>query len=300
MSAPFMQFYTGDYLRDTQHLTTEQHGAYLLLLMAMWHRCGWLPNDPGTLARLSRLTKSRWLKISPSILAFMHAEGDLLTQKRLLSEFEKASEKSEKRRRAGAIGNDVKSLKSNNSPVANGNALRPHSPEPDSERRKKKKEDSPSLALGDGFEDWYKIYPRHIDPKDARRAYDKALAKVGHGKLLEAAKSFAEKVRFKESKFIPHPATWLNKERWLEESAPEQAVSQAHAFAERVRLFAEKHGGSNVRRLVKNFELTFGTEFERAADRLAEFEGRNEGYYNLNEWFWQFGHPDCSVGPISQ
>ena len=45
------------YLGDTQHLTTEQHGAYLLLLMTMWKRDGVpMVRDP----QITGLSPARW------------------------------------------------------------------------------------------------------------------------------------------------------------------------------------------------------------------------------------------------
>ena len=35
-SLPFIQIYIADYMADTQHLTTEEHGAYLLLIFNYW------------------------------------------------------------------------------------------------------------------------------------------------------------------------------------------------------------------------------------------------------------------------
>jgi uncharacterized protein YdaU (DUF1376 family) len=100
----WMPLYIADYLRKTMHLTRDQHGAYLLLLMACWDRGGRLPNDPGQLASIARATAAEWRKLAPVILPFFEADGDSITQGRVLEEREKAQRLSEARRQAGLQG----------------------------------------------------------------------------------------------------------------------------------------------------------------------------------------------------
>lgn len=138
-----MQFYVADYLGDTRHLTTEQHGAYLLLLMAMWRADGVLPNEPSKLARIAGLTASRWAKICDDVMAFFDLCEGGITQGRLAAELAIANEKSQKRSQAGKAGARAKSLKDNKAASASASRLLKHSPEPEPELKKEKTTSSP-------------------------------------------------------------------------------------------------------------------------------------------------------------
>lgn len=94
---PFMKLYCGDYSADTQHLTTEQHGAYLLLLMHYWTR-GSLPSDEVELARIVKMSPAQWRKNRNVIAAFFSAGWK---HKRMEHELTDWQRKSDAGRRAG-------------------------------------------------------------------------------------------------------------------------------------------------------------------------------------------------------
>ncbi len=87
--APAFPLWTDAYLADTGHLTTLEHGAYFLLLMAMWRAGGTLPNDDKKLARFAHLTNGQWARIRATIMSFFaEVENGQITQWRLIDELE--------------------------------------------------------------------------------------------------------------------------------------------------------------------------------------------------------------------
>jgi uncharacterized protein YdaU (DUF1376 family) len=115
-----LPLFPDSYHRDTTHLTTEEHGAYLLLLMAAWGNddCS-LPDDEKRLAALAKLPLARWRKVSATVLEFWTREKGRIRQKRLSKEWLYVREKRAqakaaiearwKRERASGRHSDVRS-----------------------------------------------------------------------------------------------------------------------------------------------------------------------------------------------
>ena len=91
----WMPLFVGDYLGDTTRLTTEQHGAYLLLLMDYW-RNGAPPNDDAVLSQITRLELETWKKHRRALERFFRVEGEEWFHKRVEQEIASAKERQEK------------------------------------------------------------------------------------------------------------------------------------------------------------------------------------------------------------
>ena len=107
---PFLPLATDAYLADTTHLTTEQHGAYLLLLMAAWRNpdCD-LPDDEVQLAQICRMSLRSWRAKNAPVLAFFSLKSGRLKQKRLSETREKVKVK--RKQRLDALDRAMKARK---------------------------------------------------------------------------------------------------------------------------------------------------------------------------------------------
>lgn len=143
----FLPLFVADYLADTAHLTRDQHGAYLLLLMAYWRRSGPLPDDDEYLAQVCKATKHEWKKLKPVMLGFFEKSENLLRNNRSDREIIIARAMKEKKADNGRKGASARWQThpfANGKPMANGmantmaNDSPSPSPSPTQEERKKK------------------------------------------------------------------------------------------------------------------------------------------------------------------
>lgn len=95
-ASAWMPFYIGDYLGDTQRLTTEQHGAYLLLILDYW-RNGPAPDDDAVIQQITKLDSKGWKRCRPAISRLFRIVDGEWRHKRIDAELVKAKANAERR-----------------------------------------------------------------------------------------------------------------------------------------------------------------------------------------------------------
>jgi uncharacterized protein YdaU (DUF1376 family) len=100
MKYPFMPLFLGDLLADTLHLSTQEFGAYMFLILHAWKHDAKV--DSREARQIARVSKFQWPKISSKISQFFDTTtvSNIWIHLRVKNELEKVAEVSEKRRDA--------------------------------------------------------------------------------------------------------------------------------------------------------------------------------------------------------
>jgi len=117
---PYMPLYIADYMADAAHLSMEEHGAYLLLIMTYWQRGKPLQDDDERLARICRTDVERWLNVRSAVVEFFEIKDGELRHKRIDQELKKVEAKSKKAKIAGKLSGEARRQTSENIEKTNG------------------------------------------------------------------------------------------------------------------------------------------------------------------------------------
>lgn len=99
MPTTWMPIYWGDYFKNTFHLTTEEHGAYFLLIGYYWQN-GKIKNDPAFIRSVTRIKPSRVSsKMIATLRNFFRESDGYLIHDRIEEEIAKALDNKEKQRK---------------------------------------------------------------------------------------------------------------------------------------------------------------------------------------------------------
>ena len=227
---PSLPLFTDAYIGDTAHLTNEEHGVYLRLLMFAWRSpdCA-LPDDDKRLALMVGVTHKKWASLKAVIMSFWD-ETDLgWQQDRLTFERQrvkvlmdqkssagKASARSKSRKRKKTGSTDVGTGEVTADPTAG------QQPEPYPDNNT---EDKSSSLLSDN--DYQSFLSKHPRPRQSDGGQDAWLDAIDAGadakEIIAAAGRYAEaSKRFDEDK-VMFSDNWLIKRGWEKYPAPKIA-----------------------------------------------------------------------------
>jgi uncharacterized protein YdaU (DUF1376 family) len=102
--AHWFPVHPGKYLGNTMHLTTRQHGAYWLLILAAFEGKGHLPGTDAALIAITKLQPKEWKQDGPILKAFLTRQGEEWVHEYVLFEWTEAQARIDAKSKAGKEG----------------------------------------------------------------------------------------------------------------------------------------------------------------------------------------------------
>lgn len=220
----WMPLYITDYLGDTMHLTAEQHGAYLLLLMAAWKSGGAVPNDPVQLGLITRMGERWQTHAAAIVLPFFTQCDGMLIHRRVEQELSKAIATVEKKAAAGKAGAE-KRWQNDGRRIADAlpKQWQNDAPSPSPSPSTSNEVDKPTTRDA-RFDEFWSAYPKKVGKDAALKAWRRLKAPADTLPAILAALDWQKKSEQwgkDGGQYIPNPATYLGQGRWQDEPQPQ-------------------------------------------------------------------------------
>jgi uncharacterized protein YdaU (DUF1376 family) len=214
MKRHWLPLYVADYKADTAHLTTAEHGAYLLLIMHYW-TCGGLPDDDRKLSRIVGMDDGEWLAAKDTLAAFFQ---DGWRHKRIDAEIEKMVAVSEKRRDAANKRHaNAMQMQSKCNANAMQKDVHSHSHEIDKSISERNARERASSAASD-FERFWSVWPNKVGKPAAAKAFFRVRSECEA--IISAVPRYVAETQAAGRPWL-NPATFLNQRRWEDSPAPQ-------------------------------------------------------------------------------
>lgn len=82
------------------------------------------------------------------------------------------------------------------------------------------------------FDQFWSAYPRKIGKRKAQAAYRSAIKRTNAEAIITAACQLRDDPNLPDKQFIPHPATWLNRDGWHDDPYPDRTDTRGPSGSE--------------------------------------------------------------------
>lgn len=242
-NSQYFNAYPGDYIRDTAHLTLEQHGAYWLLMCHAYSNGGSLPADMRSIGRILGVHTNKATKLWKTIGVFwewheapeeqyppktppqfeggMRSQpGGVFRQKRIDKELAQAAERSRKqsekaKKRWNAAGYaGAMPTRSKTNDLSEGVPSDRSLTERARDEEKEKKASDRKVLEATFHERFWPLYPRKEGRKPALAAWCKHVTPELLEDVLAGLTLCKASHQWQDPQYVPLATTWINQARW--------------------------------------------------------------------------------------